>query len=138
DAAPLMPTLNYTILATTLITFVLAYAVVRVAHALVRRLLAALDIVSSENRAAVQARAGKLLRALMLMAYGVAALASISLALARFGFGETRWDPRAIARWFVTHGVNVVVIVAGTFIVIHAANLAIAHLQFKLGRRART
>src|SRR5205085_8999656 len=104
DAAPLMPTINYTIVATTVVTFVLAYAVVHIAHALVQRLVAALDIVSSENRAAVQARARKLLRALMLMAYGVAALASVSFALARFGFGEPRWDPRAIARWFVTHG----------------------------------
>ena len=39
------------------------------------------------------------------------------------------------ARWFVRHGVNLIIIVVGAFIVVRAANLAIEHLQFKLGRR---
>ena len=36
-----------------------------------------------------------------------------------------------------THGVNVVIIVVGAFVVVRAANLAIEHLQFKLGTAAR-
>ncbi len=130
-----MPDARYTTIGAVLLAFVLAAVVARVAHAVVHRLLGALDIVSSENRAAVHARAERLIRALTLLAYGVAALASISLALSRFGINEPRWDLRLLARWFVTHGVNVIVIIAGASIVIRAANLAIEHLQYKLGRR---
>ena len=35
----------------------------------------------------------------------------------------------------LTHGINIVIILAGAFIVVRAANLAIEHLQFKLARR---
>jgi small conductance mechanosensitive channel len=68
----------------------------------------------------------------------VAAIVSVSFALSRFGVSESGWDVRLIARWSVTHGVNLVVIVVGAFVVIHAANLAIDHLQFKLARRQTT
>ena len=130
-----MPDARYTTIGAVVLAFVLAAIVARAAHAVVHRLLGALDIVSSENRAAVHARAGRLIRALTLLAYGVAALASISLALWRFGINEPRWDPRLLARWFLTHGINVIVIIVGASIVIRAANLAIGHLHYKLGRR---
>jgi len=118
-----------------LLAFVLAFAAVRLAHTLVQRLLNALDIVGSENREAVQARARQLVRALTVLAYGVAALASVSLALDRFGVHEPAWDPRLFGHWVLLHGVNLAVIVVGAFIVTRAANLAIEHLQFKLARR---
>ncbi len=130
-----MPDARYTTIGAVVLAFVLAAIVARVAHAVVHRLLGALDIVSSENRAAVDARAERLIRALTLLAYGVAALASISLALSSLGVGEPRSDPRLLARWFLTHGINLIVIIAGAFIVVRAANLAIEHLQYKLGRR---
>ena len=76
-----------------------------------------------------------MIRALTLLAYGVAALASVSFALASFGIGEPRWDLRLAARWLLGHGVNVAVIVVGAYVVVRAANLAIEHLQYKLGRR---
>src|SRR2546430_1810167 len=95
-------------------------------------------MVGAENRAAVHARARQLIRALTLLAYGVAALASVSLALSRFGLSEPRWDPREVARWSATHGINVVIIAAGAFIVIRAANLVVEHLQFKLTRSHAT
>ena len=130
-----MPDVRYTTIGAIVVLFVLAAVVVRLVHAIVRRVLDALDIVSSENRAAVQARAQQLIGALRVLAYGVAALASLSLALARVGVGEPRWDPRLLGHWFLGHGVNLAIIVAGAFIVVRAANLAIAHLQHKLGRR---
>jgi small conductance mechanosensitive channel len=129
---------RYTTIAVVVLAFVIAAIVVRVAHAIVHRLLAALDIVDAENRAVVHARAKQLIRALTLLAYGVAALASVSLALTRFGLNEGRWDPGTLGRWFATHGINVLVILAGAFVVIRAANLAIEHLQFKLSRRHAT
>jgi small conductance mechanosensitive channel len=130
-----MPALRYQTIATIVFVFVAAAVVVRILHAVIHRALGALDIVDADNRAAVHARAKQLIRAMTTLAYGGAALAVISLALNRFGVNEPRWDPRLFVHWMLTHGVNLVIIVVGAFIVIHAANLAIEHLQFKLARR---
>ncbi len=71
----------------------------------------------------------------MLMAYGVAAAASISFALSRFGITEPRWNLADYGRWFARHGVNIIIIVVGATVVIRGAHLVIEHLQFKIGRR---
>src|SRR2546421_9295386 len=133
-----MPSFRYPPVVAVVVAFVVAALVVRAAPAIVPRLVGALEMVGAENRAAVHARARQLIRALTLLACGVAALASVSLALSRFGLSEPRWDPREVARWSATHGINVVIIAAGAFIVIRAANLVIEHLQFKLTRRHAT
>jgi moderate conductance mechanosensitive channel len=130
-----MPELRYSTIAVAVFVFVAAAVIVRVLHAIVHRALNALDIVGTENRAAVHARAKQLIRALTVLAYGGAALAVISLALNRLGVEEPRWDPRLLGHWLLTHGVNLVIIGVGAFIVVRAANLAIEHLQFKLARR---
>lgn len=130
-----MPEVRYATLAAVLLAFVVAAIVVRVGHAVIRRVLDALDIVGPENRAAVDKRARQLERALTILGYGVALLATLSLALSRFGVGDADWDPRRMGRWVATHGVNLVIIIAGSFFVVRAANLAIEHLQFKLARR---
>lgn len=130
-----MPDLRYTTIGAVLLAFLVAAIAVRVGHAVIRRVLDALDVVGPANRAAVDARARQLERALTVLGYGVALLATVSLALSRFGVGEADWDPRRMGRWIATHGVNVVVIMAGAFIVVRAANLAIEHLQFKFARR---
>jgi small conductance mechanosensitive channel len=130
-----MQPFQYTIIGAIVIAFVVAAVVVRVAQAIIRRLLGALEIVGAENRAAVHARAQQLTRALTVLAYGVAALAAVTLALSRFGINEPRWDPRVLGHWLLTHGVNLLIVVVGAFIVVRAANLAIDHLQFKLSRR---
>jgi len=127
--------IQYTTIAAVVAAFVIAAVVVRVAHAIVHRALDALDIVGAENRAAVHLRAQQLTRALTVLAYGVAALAAVTLALGRFGINEPRWDPRRLAHWGLSHGVNVLIIAVGAFIVVRAANLGIEHLQFKLARR---
>ena len=118
-----------------IVAFVVAAVVVRVAHVVVRRLLDRMQTVSAENRTAVHARARHLIRALELLAYGIAVLASLSLALSRFGVSDLRWEPRLVGRWLLTHGITVVVIVVGASVVIRAANLAIEHLQHRLGSR---
>jgi small-conductance mechanosensitive channel len=130
-----MPGIRSATIAAVILAFVVAAAVVGVAHLLVRRVLGSLDIVSAENRDIVQARARQLIRALTALAYGVAAVAVVSLALNRLGVNEPRWDPRYLGHWLLTHGVNLVIIAVGAFIVVRAANLAIDHLQFKLARR---
>jgi len=128
-----MTSLQLTVLVTVLVAFVAAAVVVRVARSLILRVLSRLEIVNAANRDAVHARAKQLTSALTLLAYGLAAVISISFALSRFGIGEQDWNPRALGRWLTTHGINVLVIVAGAYVLIRAANLAIEHLQFKLG-----
>src|SRR5262249_12005073 len=86
-------------------------------------------------RTAVHARARQLVHAVTLLAYGIAAIASVSFALSRLGVADTRLDPRALARWFIVHGVNAVIIIVGAYVVIRAANVAIEHLQYRLGQR---
>src|SRR5882762_10260822 len=115
-----MPPSRYAIAAVVL-AFIAAALFVRIAHAIIQRLLNALDIVSSENRAVVHARAKQLTRA-----------------LTRFGIAEPQWDARVAAHWSVTHGINLIIIVLGAFIAIRAANLVIDHLQFKLARNKAT
>jgi small-conductance mechanosensitive channel len=125
----------YSTAVAVVIAFALAAIAARLVHALVDRALGALDIVSSENRAAVQARAKQLIGATTLLAYGVAAIVSISLAVARFGAGEPRWEPAMLAQWVLIHGINAAIVIVGAYVVIRSANLAIEHLQYKLGQR---
>jgi small-conductance mechanosensitive channel len=133
-----MSDIRYTTIAVVALLFVVAAVVARVGDAVIQRVLTALDIVGAENREAVHARARQLKRALTMLAYGIAAMASISLALERFGLNEARWNPRLFVHWALTHGVNIVIIMVGAFIVIRAANLAIEHFQYKLARRHAT
>jgi small conductance mechanosensitive channel len=126
---------NYTAIGTVLAAFVMAAAFVKTAQILVHRFLGRLDIVGRENREAVHGRARQLIRALTLFVYGIAVLGSVSFALDRLGLAEPAWNLRQVVRWFLTHGINVVIILVGSFIVIRVASLAIEHLQFKLGRR---
>jgi moderate conductance mechanosensitive channel len=127
--------IRYATVGAVVLAFILAAVVARASHAVIHRILKALDIVGAENREAVHARARQLTRALTILAYGVAALASISLALERFGVNEPPWSPRQLGHWALTHGVNLVIIFVGGFIVVRGANLAIDHFQFKLSRR---
>jgi small conductance mechanosensitive channel len=127
--------IRYATVGAVVLAFILAAVVARASHAVIHRILRALDIVGAENREAVHARARQLTRALTILAYGIAALASMSLALERFGVNEPRWNPRQLGHWALTHGVNLVIIFVGAFIVVRGANLAIDHFQFKLSRR---
>ena len=132
-----MPLYVATVIA-IVIAFLIAAAIVAVGRAVIRRLLNALDIVGTEQQAAMHARARQLTSALTFLAYAVAALGSMSLALSRFGVSEARWDPRNLAHWAETHGINIVIILAGAVITVRAANFAIVHLQFKLARSHAT
>jgi small conductance mechanosensitive channel len=113
--------------------FVVAAILVRAAHAVLTRALDAIEV-SAESRKSLHLRATRLIGALRLLAFGVAALASVSLALSRFGITEPRWDPREVGRWLASHGVNLVIIVLGASIVLRAANLLIEQLQHRLAR----
>jgi len=129
-----MPPIPYAPVVAVIIAFVAAALVVRVARAIIHRLLGRLEIVGAENREAIHARAKQLQNALTFLAYGVAVIASVSIALARFGIQGAEWDLRAAVRWGTTHGINVAIIIILAFVIVRVANLAIDHLQFKLAR----
>jgi small conductance mechanosensitive channel len=129
-----MSGVSYITVAGIALAFLMAAAAGRIARALVLRLLRTLDI-AGESRAAVDARAKQLIRAATLLAYALAAAASISFALSRFGVDEARWDPHKLVRWLFGPGLNIVIIVVGAWVAIRAASLAIDHLQYKLASR---
>ena len=129
-----MPHVHYPTVGAVVLAFAAAAILARLATVIIRRVLGTLDF-GPENRAIVETRARQLTRTLTAVAYGVAALASISLALERFGIQEPAWNPRRLARWAETHGVHLVLTIVGAFIVVRAASLAISYLQHRLGRR---
>ena len=131
-----MPEYALTILA-IVVAFGVAAIIVALAHAGLRRALDAMDV-SPESRKALHDRATRLIRSLRFLAFGVAALASVSFGLARFGITEPTLNPRLVGRWALTHGVNLVIIFAGAAIVIRAANLFIENLQQRLSHRHTT
>jgi moderate conductance mechanosensitive channel len=79
------------------------------------------------------ARARKVVRLLLLIAFVVAALAGGSVVLDRFGVAEPRWHPREIVDWMLSHGINIVIIIVGAAIVIRAASVGIERLQRTIG-----
>jgi moderate conductance mechanosensitive channel len=129
-----MPDSALTILA-IVAAFGLAAIIVAVGHAVIHRALDTMDVVSAESRKALHERATRLIGSLRLLAFGVAAVGSISFVLSRFGLTETTWDLRVVGAWLLTHGVNVIVISVGAAIAIRAANLGIESLQQRLSRR---
>ena len=129
-----MTGLHYKAGAETLVAFLCAAALVWVAGRLVYRLVGRLDI-DAEHKAAIQERARRVVRALTLLAYALAAVASVSLALRTFGISGPWWSPEIAFGWLLLHGFNILVIAVGSTIVVRALHLAIKHLQFKIGRR---
>ena len=117
------------------LAFLAAAVAVRLARFVVHRALNTLDVAGADDRAALEARARHLTRALTLLVYAVAAVVSVSVALSRFGIGDPRSDPRLLVQWILRHGVNLAIIVIGAYVVIRAGHLLIAHLQHRLARR---
>lgn len=122
---------------TVVAVFVVAWAAVWAGRRLLHRSLAALDIVSEENRTVVHARAREVLRGIQLVAYGIAAIVGISVAVSRLGASVPAWRPRDIVEWVLSHGVHIAAIVIAAYITLRAARLTIEHLQFKAARTAR-
>lgn len=134
-----MTTTTYFFVGAIVLAFVLAAAAVRLSRSIVDRMLGSLDLVGADTQEGLRARAQPLIRALTLLAYGVAAVASVALALTRFGVDEPRWDPKTVSSWVLGHGTNILIILVGGWVVVRVASLAIEHLQLRLLRRhART
>ena len=128
-----MTGVHYQTGAEVLLAFLGAAALVWLAGRLLSRVVGRLEI-DPEHKAAIQERARRVMRALTLLAYAVAAAASVSLALRTFGIHRASWSPELLADWLLLHGVNIIVIIVGSTIVVRVLHLVIDHLQFKIGR----
>jgi small conductance mechanosensitive channel len=131
----MMPAFRWDLIGVVLLAFAVAAIGALVVRRLIHRRVRELDTVSPENREALHTRAKQLVQALTLLFYGAAALASVSLAVDRLGFNEPAWNPRYLLHWSLTHGVNLIIVLVGAYIVIRAASIGIEQLQFNLARR---
>jgi moderate conductance mechanosensitive channel len=111
--------------------FVLAGLFVWWGRRFVERSLATLDIASTENRQAIQSRARQVVRALAVVSFGVAGIATLSLALSKAGLDVPEWTPRQIVSWLFSRGVHILIIVAGAYITLRAAHLTIDHVKHR-------
>jgi small-conductance mechanosensitive channel len=111
--------------------FALAALVVWAGARLLRGALLPVDIISAEDRAAVQARARQLLRAVTFIAFGLAGLASLALAVSLVGAEIPDWTPRAILAWVMSHGVHTAIILAVAYLTIHVAHLGIEYFHLR-------
>ena len=118
---------------TAALAFALAAVVVWFGRRLVNRFLARLDIVAPEARGELQARARQLVGALAVAAFGIAAVATVPLVLSGAGLEVPDWTPRQIVSWLLSHGLHSLIIIAGAFITLRVAHLAIGRFKYRAG-----
>jgi small conductance mechanosensitive channel len=115
------------------VAFLLAGAVVLLGRRFVNRSLAALGLMSPDSRAAVQARARQVVWALAVVAFGVAAVTTLSLALSKAGFEVPEWTPRQVVSWMMSRGIHVLIIVAGAYITLRGGHLSVEYFKYRAG-----
>ncbi len=119
------------VVAAAAVAFVLAALVVWWGRRFAERSVAALEMVTLENRQVIQQRVKQAVWALAVAAFGLAGIATLSLSLSRAGFDVPDWTPRQIVSWLLSHGVHVLVIVAGAYITLRVANLTVDQLKYR-------
>jgi moderate conductance mechanosensitive channel len=130
-----MPTFRWDLIGAVLLAFAVAAIAALIVRRVIHRAVRGLETVNAENRDTLHARAKQLIHALTLALYGAAGLASVSFAFDRLGFNEPEWNPHYLLHWSLTHGVNLIIVLVGAYIVIRASSIGIEHLEFKLARR---
>jgi small conductance mechanosensitive channel len=115
------------------LAFLLAGLIVIVGRRYVRGWVSRLDIASAEARALVEARGRAVVTALAVAAFGIAGLTVLSVALGRLGVDVPDWTPRQVLSWTLSHGLRALIIVAGAYITLRGANLAIERFRSRAG-----
>ncbi len=110
--------------------FVLAWLVALAGRRVLRRSLAAAEVIDPEIRAMVQARARQLLRGVRLLAYGTAVLASIFLVLSELNIELPDLRPRDVVSWLLSDGLRIAVILLAAYITVRALHLWIEYLEY--------
>lgn len=111
------------------LAFFVAALVVIAGRRYVRRWVARLDVASAENRGLLEARARGMVFALGVAAFGIAAVTTGSIMLGRLGLDVPEWTPRQVLSWILSHGIRALIIVAGAYITMRGAHLAIQRFQ---------
>jgi small conductance mechanosensitive channel len=111
------------------LAFLVAAIVFWLGRRAVYRGLVGVDTAFDENRALLQKRARQLVLAVAVLAFGAAAIASLSLVLSLLGIDVPEWSPRQVMSWVLSHGIRTLVIIAGAFITLRLATLAIERFQ---------
>src|SRR5512133_1035797 len=111
------------------LAFLVAALVVFAGRRYVRRWIAGLDIATPENRAGLERRARGLVVALAIAAFGIAAITALSVMLGRMGIEVPDWTPRQVVAWILSHGIRALIIVAGAYITLRGAHLAIERFE---------
>ncbi len=112
------------------VVFVLAWLVALTGRRVLRRSLAAAEVIDPELRALMQARARQLLRGVRLLAYGTAVLASIFLVLSELNVELPDLKPRDFLTWLLSDGVRILIIIVAAYITVRALHLWIEYLEY--------
>jgi small conductance mechanosensitive channel len=111
------------------LAFLVAAVVVFAGRRYVRRWMAGLEIASPENRAALEARARGVVGALAVAAFGIAGITAVSVMVGRMGLDVPEWTPRQVVSWILSHGIRALIVVAGAYVTLRGAHLAIERFQ---------
>lgn len=120
------------------LAFLLAALVVVAGRRYVRRWIAGLEIASPENRAALEARARGVVGALAVAAFGIAGVTAVSVMVGRMGLDVPDWTPRQVVSWILSHGIRALIVVAGAYVTLRGAHLAIERFQSRAVGTAAT
>jgi small conductance mechanosensitive channel len=111
------------------LAFLVAALVVLAGRRYIRRWIATLEFASPENRALLERRARGVVLALAVAAFGIAAITAVSVMLGRMGIEVPDWTPRQVVSWILSHGIRALIIVAGAYITLRGAHLAIQRFE---------
>jgi len=111
------------------LAFLVAGLIVYAGRRYVRRWIAGLDVAAQEHRASLERRARRLVVALAVVAFGIAGVTVLSVLLGRTGMDVPDWTPRQVVSWIMSHGIRALIVVAGAYITLRGAHLAIDRLQ---------
>jgi small conductance mechanosensitive channel len=112
--------------------FLLAALVVGLGRRFINRAFARLDVAADEGRALLQARARQLVTALAVVAFGIAAVATLALVLSLLRVDVPDWTPRQVLGWTLSHGLRALIVLVLAYVALRASGLAIDRFQLRL------
>lgn len=115
-----------------LAAFLLAGLAVGLGRRFINRAFARLDVRADEGRALLQARARQLVTALAVVAFGIAAVATLALVLSLLRVDIPDWTPRQVLGWTLSHGLRALIVLVLAYGALRASGLAIDRFQLRL------
>ncbi len=113
-------------------SFLLAALVVGLGRRFINRVVARLDVTADEGRALLQARTRQLVTALAVVAFGIAAVATLAFVLSLLRVEVPDWTPRQVLAWTFSHGLRALIVVVLAYVALRASSLAIERFKTRL------